>query len=440
MSLTRMLLPLLTMAGVTAPVAPAPGRPAPREWQAGFSRRADVEFRLLLEKLPAAAYTCDQAGLITFFNNRAVELWGREPLLNDPRDRFCGSFRLFGADGAPISHDACWMALALRDDRSYDGHEIVIERPDCSRRTVLAHASPIHGPRGRVTGAVNVLVDITDRKLAETRLQQADRAKDEFLAMLAHELRGPLAPMHNALQLMRLSTATSPADGARETLGRQLQHLTRVVDDLLDLSRITRNTLELRRERVALGPIIDQAVDTCRPMADCADHAIEVAQPSRPIHLDADPVRLTQVLANLLANACRYTDAGGRIRIEVVRSQREAVVSVRDNGAGIAAESLDTIFDLFARAASGQRGDDGLGIGLTLARRITELHGGSIEARSDGPGTGSEFRVRLPVTDAAKARRPIPAPATVSTMPAPRSRSPAACARMPSCWISACRR
>ena len=159
----------------------------------------ELQFRRLLEKLPAGAYTCDTEGLITYFNQHAVELWGRAPKLNDPVDRFCGSFKLFSTDGSPMAHDECWMAMALQMDTEYNAHEIVIERPDGQRLTALAHANPIHDESGKLLGAVNVLVDISDRKRAEDALKEADRSKNEFLATLAHELRNPLAPIRNAL-------------------------------------------------------------------------------------------------------------------------------------------------------------------------------------------------------------------------------------------------
>jgi PAS domain-containing protein len=162
-----------------------------------------------LEKLPAAAYTCDIAGHITYFNQKAVELWGRAPALNDAEDRFCGSFKLYSADGAPIRHDQCWMALALQRDEEFNGEEILIERPDGSKVTVLAHANPIHDESGALCGAVNVLIDITERKATENLLKDSNRTKEEFLATLAHELRNPLAPVRNALQILHLRGAPS---------------------------------------------------------------------------------------------------------------------------------------------------------------------------------------------------------------------------------------
>lgn len=368
-------------------------------WQVGFSRQSDLEFRRLLDKLPAAAYTCDADGLITYFNDHAVELWGREPRLRHPSDRFCGSFLLFAPDGSPIPHADCWMALALRENRQYNGEEIIIERKDGTRCTVLAHANPLHDRAGRIIGAVNVLVDITDRKRAETVLREADRSKNEFLAMLAHELRNPLAPMHSALRLMRLTDDAAALMHARGTLERQLGHLTRVVDDLLDLARITRNTLELRRERIDLRSVLHQAVETCRPQLESASQALSVNLTDEPMQLDADPHRLAQLFGNLLNNASKYTEARGRVWLTAERQGSDAIVTVRDNGIGIAPEAVARIFDMFIRVdESVQRAHDGLGIGLSLARRVVELHGGTIEASSAGLGMGSEFRVHLPLT------------------------------------------
>lgn len=404
----RLELPI-ALSGLLAVVTRSAARraadsPAEPDWQAAFPRRSDLEFRRLLDRLPAAAYTCDAEGLITYFNQRAVDLWGREPALHDPIDRFCGSFKLFAADGTPIPHERCWMALALRENRAYNGEEIIIERPDGSRWTVLAHANPLHDEDEGVSGAVNVLVDITDRKRAEELLHEADRTKNEFLATLAHELRSPLAPMATALEVMRRSDDDATAEQARETLQRQVSHLTRIVDDLLDLSRITRNELELRPAPVDLASVIGQAVETSRPLADCAHHEVVVDLPEEPIELRADAVRLTQLFANLLTNACKYTPPGGRISVTAQRDGTKATVSVTDTGIGISRDLLPHVFDLFRRSEeSAARSREGLGIGLTLARRVAEQHGGTIDASSPGPGSGSTFTVRLPVLDSAQA-------------------------------------
>jgi PAS domain S-box-containing protein len=612
---------------------------------------SDLPYYCLLEKLPAGAYLCDAQGLITYYNRQAAQMWGREPTLLDAVDRFCGSLRLYRTDGAPIRHDECWMAHALRTGAEYDGEEIVIERSDGSRITVLAHVSPIRDQAGQLLGAVNVLVDISDRKRAEAvlseseqrfakfmqhlpglawikdlngryvfvndaaerafrrpraelhglrdeelfppetavqfrendrqalastggietietleqedgwhhslvskfpipgpdgqpaliggiaiditqrihmeqalrtserlyraigesidygvwvcdpagrniyasesllrmtgltqeecsnlgwgsalhpddaeatiaawkqcvasgkqwdrehrfrsadgswrpvlargvpvrneqgeitawaginldisrlkqvedRLREADRRKDEFLAMLAHELRNPLAPLSNALNLLRLSDDLSPtANRMREIMEQQVNQLIHLVDDLLEVSRITRGKIELRKELVDLAAVVRGAVETSRPLIEAAGHQLAIVLPPEPVILNADPVRLTQVIANLLNNAAKYTDDGGQIWLTARPDGDEIAISVRDNGMGIPAETLPHIFDLFAQGdGTAHRTEGGLGIGLTLARSLVLLHGGRIEARSAGRNSGSEFVVHLPRT------------------------------------------
>lgn len=615
-----------------------------------MGRTDEVTYRRLLEKLPAGAYTCNADGLITYYNRHAVLLWGREPRLNEPIDRFCGSFRLYSSDGQPISHDECWMARALRTGEDYDGEEIVIERPDGSRITVLAHASPIRDDSGKLQGAVNVLVDITDRKHSEAvlreseqrfakfmqhlpglawikdvegrymfvndaaarafrrpreeicgrrdedlfppetavlfrdndaravacatgvetiemlehedgwhhsivskfpiagpdgatamiggmaiditerihaeqsvrtserlyraigesidygvwvcdpqgrniytsesflklvgltqdqcsnlgwgdvlhpddmadtlaawqqcvrtgkqwdrehrvrdvdggwrsvlargvpvrnergeitawaginldisrlkdvenQLREADRRKDEFLAMLAHELRNPLAPISNSLNLLRLTDDLSPsAVRVREIMEQQVAQLIHLVDDLLEVSRITRGKIELRREMIELASVVRGVVEASRPLIEAARHQLAIALPPEPLTLHADAVRLTQVLSNLLNNAAKYTDHGGQIWLTARRLGNEVMISVRDTGVGLPVEMLPRIFDLFAQVdRTLHRSQGGLGIGLTLARSLVQLHGGRIEARSEGPGRGSEFIIHLPL-------------------------------------------
>jgi PAS domain S-box-containing protein len=372
------------------------GRP---EWQAAFSRRSEVEFRELLENLPVGAYTCDVAGVITYYNRRAVDVWGREPALNDPGERCCGAFLMFTADGNAIQDGDCWLRRAVREDRAFLGEEIQIERPNGSRTTVLTYARPIHDEDGVVVGAVSMMVDITQQKHVEQQLRRADRAKDQFLAMLAHELRNPLAPMHNALQIMRLaSDDASAVEQARGTIERQLQHLTRVVDDMIDVSRVTRNTLTLRRERVDLATVVRQALETCEPLFKAMQHEVEVTVAPDPLCVHGDPMRLSQVLTSLLSNAAKYTRPNGHIWIRVERQGSDALMLVRDSGIGIATQDLTSIFDLFTSVDGvPQAPQPGLGIGLTLARGLAELHGGSIRVSSDGLDKGSEFQVRLPL-------------------------------------------
>jgi len=792
--------------------------PADRAERVG--RERELPFPRLLEKLPAGAYTCDCAGLITYFNRHAVQIWGRSPKLNDSADRFCGSFRLFAPDGTPISHDECWMARALREGKDYNGEEIVIEREDGSRVTVLAHASPLYDDSGKMLGAMNVLVDISDRKQAEAattllaaivessddaivsksldgrilswnagaerlfgyaaeeaigspitiiippdrldeegailarlrrgeriehfetqrvskqgrridisltispirdsagrivgaskvardvtgqkqaakalrasedrfrvfsdnspaaifikdlagrytlanplacqalgrpegvvglsdadllplevaarlrehdaevistgraieheefvgsaagnrdflavrfplldaggettgvcgvaidisdrkrsaealsalrdqlatqlsdlrrlhemserlsttlalqsileetlrtaaaledadlgllslcepsenrlrveaslgysdevlesiaripavgstcfrdrkrvvvadvetdptfaphrdaacragiraihstplitrsgkivgvlslhfrdthspsdqetqlidlcarqavdfienarlydQLRDADQRKDEFLAMLAHELRNPLAPISNSLHILRMSGDLSPADQrVREIMERQVGHMVRLVDDLLEVSRITRGKVEMRKESVSLAAILENAVETSRPLIEAAGHQLAIGISPEPMTLEADPVRLTQVIANLLNNAAKYTEASGQIWLTAQRDGNHAVVSVRDTGMGISADMQPHIFDLFTQVdRTLNRAQGGLGIGLTLAKSMVQMHGGQIDVKSPGAGQGSEFIVRLPL-------------------------------------------
>jgi signal transduction histidine kinase/CheY-like chemotaxis protein len=231
------------------------------------------------------------------------------------------------------------------------------------------------------------------------QLADADRRKDEFLAMLGHELRNPLAPVTTALQLMRMhSDEPLRVARARETIERQVEHMTRLIDDLLDVSRITRGKIELRHETVVLSSLVARAVEAARPVIDERGHRLTLDLPDEPVALNGDPARLEQVLANLLNNAAKYTDVGGRVWVRAVVDAGHVVISVKDNGAGLTPAMRDHVFDLFVQGPDVRayaRG--GLGIGLTLVRRLVEMHGGTAEVRSDGPGQGSEFIVRLPL-------------------------------------------
>ena len=266
--------------------------------------------------------------------------------------------------------------------------------------------SPIKDEAGRVVGASKIIRDITDRKETEERvyrlmadLKDADRRKDEFLATLAHELRGPLAPLRNMLEIMKRADGNGELlQQARDTMERQLGQMVRLVDDLFDVSRITRNKLELRMERVELASVIHQSVEACRPLAESANHEVTVTLPPEPIYLHADPVRLAQVFDNLLNNSCKYTEPGGKIWLTAERQGSDVVVKVKDTGIGIPTDKLASVFEMFSQVHSAlQRSQGGLGIGLTLVKRLVEMHGGSVGVISEGPGRGSEFVVRLPV-------------------------------------------
>lgn len=281
-------------------------------------------------------------------------------------------------------------------------------------RTVLLDAnSHWEGPRFEYSRCV--LRDITERKRAESEaarllesLRSADRKKDEFLAMLAHELRSPLAPISASLEILQHEPDARTAQQARAVIGRQLAQMVRLVDDLLQMSRITHNRLELRREHVRLAEVIEHAVEASRPLIDARCHAFELELPNQLLMIDADPARLAQVFANLLHNAAKFTKPGGRISLRVRRHGAEALITVSDNGVGVPADMIDHIFETFTRFESS---DDvvagGLGLGLSLVQRLTQLHGGRVEAASEGLGRGTRFTVHLPLISAREGEAPL---------------------------------
>jgi PAS domain S-box-containing protein len=303
------------------------------------------------------------------------------------------------------------------------GREVEGLRRDGTRFPLDLTVSEVPLPDRRIfTG---ILRDATERKQAEQALRDADRKKDAFLAMLGHELRNPLAGVSNGLHLLAdAAIAPEVADRTRLIMRQQLRILSRLVDDLLDVSRITRGKIRLKRERVELGELVRQSVEALRPKLDARGHTVDLALPDQPIHLDADPIRLGQVLTNLLHNAIRYTPPGGHIEVTGTRNPGdppEVEIRFRDNGEGIAPEILPEIFELFAQAPQAlDRAKGGLGIGLTLARGLVELHGGTIQAHSAGVGQGSEFVVALPAppmapnAPAETPHRPLARPATAA--------------------------
>ncbi len=245
----------------------------------------------------------------------------------------------------------------------------------------------------------NLQSEVAERARAEAALKEADRHKDEFLAMLAHELRNPLAPILNAVQLMRMKPMADPQlSRSREVIERQLAHLTRLVDDLLDVARITRGRINLSREPIELAVLIARAVETVQPLIQECGHAFTSEIPDATLRVNADPLRLTQALGNVLGNAAKYTERGGRISLSVRRQGTDVEIRVRDTGIGIPAELLPRIFDLFTQPdRKSDHPHSGLGIGLALVHRLLQMHGGSITAHSEGTGLGSEFVIRLPL-------------------------------------------
>ncbi len=312
---------------------------------------------------------------------------------------------------------ACWKA-ACEDRADYD-LEYRIRRHDGEYHWFKTRGVPMRDEHGRIIYWFGTCTDIEDVKRLEAALRDADRRKDEFLATLAHELRNPLAPLRNGLQIMRLAAGEPQAiDDARKLMERQVAHMVRLIDDLMDVSRITRGKLELRREKVKIASVIHAAVETSRPLVESLGHRLTVTLPEAPVVVDADPTRLAQVLSNLLNNAAKYTEPGGVIALTVECQATAVAVSVRDNGIGIPPEMLPQIFDMFTQVdGSLGKSQGGLGIGLTLVRKLVEMHGGSVEARSAGHGSGSEFLIRLPVVEALDPLTLSPEPEPVASIP-----------------------
>jgi signal transduction histidine kinase len=299
--------------------------------------------------------------------------------------------------GQPIPENELPMQYAIAN-RTHVRNDIEIVRRDGTVLYVQNDVEPLFDASGVVIGCISVVVDFTARKYTEDLLREADQRKDEFLATLSHELRNPLAPIRNALELIRRSPDDKPLRGrAYAIMERQLHQLVRLTDDLLDVSRITRNRIELRRERVDLRGALHSAIETTQPLLDAAGHQLDVQLPDRPLWVFADLTRLSQAFANLLNNAAKYTDRGGRVSLRATVLDSHVTVTVTDTGIGIPPDLLPRIFDMFMQVDhTSDRGRSGLGIGLTLARRLIELHGGTIEVRSGGGGT--TFVARLPLT------------------------------------------
>jgi PAS domain S-box-containing protein len=378
-------------------------------------RASEERFQVLFDLGPVAIFSCDRQGVLQNYNRRAAELWGREPMRGDEAERYCGSLRLFAADGQPLPHEKSPIVEVLETGKMVKDAEVSIERPDGSRIFVAVSFAPLRSDHGEIVGAISAFHDITERRELEDslvaragELAQADRSKDEFLAMLAHELRNPLAPLRHAAEILRTPEADAEErEQAHQILARQIANMERMIDDLLDVSRITEGKIELQKQATPLETIFTSAAHAARPGLAARGQELTVSLPAEPIFLEADPTRLDQVFGNLLGNACKYTGRGGHISLTAERTAGEppeVLVRVRDNGVGIAPEVLPHIFDLFVQATRAlDRAHGGLGIGLTLVQRLVKLHGGTVEARSDGVGQGSEFLVRLPILSGAAA-------------------------------------
>jgi PAS domain S-box-containing protein len=402
-------------------------------------RESEERFRLLVEGvLDYAIFRLDAEGVVQTWNAgaeritgfRAHEIVGRHFSVFYPEDALARQWPQYE------------LEVASREGRFED--EGIRVRKDGTTYWANVIITALHDDQGRPRGFAKITRDLTERKRAEDALVQArvdlelrvdertaelaafnqslraemakgrrleeeltrrvqelrekDRAKDEFLAMLAHELRNPLAPIRNALEVLKLKVGPgAELQGVNQIIDRQLRHLTRMVDDLLDVSRVTRNTLELRKSPSDLGAIVAAAVETSRPLIESQRHALTVETPSPPVVLDVDAARVAQALANLLNNAAKFTDPGGRIGLWARRLADQVEITVRDDGIGLLPEEQERIFELFVQGhGTTERLRSGLGIGLTLVKRLVEMHGGTVEARSEGRGRGTEVTIRLP--------------------------------------------
>ena len=368
-------------------------------------RQREAESRRLLElhrttmaNLGEGVYTVDRQGLVTYVNHEAERLfgWTAAELLGK---RMHDVTHYQHPDGSPFPIEECSGFRVLHEGRVLRDFEDTFIRKDGTFFPVAYSSSPLRDADDQIIGLVVAFQDITERKLHEQALRDADRRKDEFLAMLAHELRNPLAPIRNSLNLLQLMSQSEPTvQQIGQMMERQVNHMVRLVDDLLEVSRITRGKIELRLELVELAGVVRTSIETSQALITAAGHQLAVSLPADPLTVNADPVRLSQIISNLLNNSAKYTEAGGQIWLTVRREDDCVAISVRDNGIGIAAAMLPHVFQLFTQVdRQASRAQGGLGIGLTLVKSLTEMHGGQVHAHSAGLGQGSEFVVRLPL-------------------------------------------
>ncbi len=386
-------------------------------------KRAEADrekFVTLVENSTDFIGMCDLHGIPFFINRAGLEMVGLDDL--EEAKRIPVSSFFFPEDQPRIMQEFFPSIL----EKGHGEIEIRFRHFKTGEARWMAYkVLTVPDATGRPVAFATVSQDVTQRKRLEDNLRslaldlsERDRRKNEFLAMLAHELRNPLAPISNAARaLSRGGGSVDAVQSASDMLERQVGQMSRLVDDLLDMSRITRGKIELRKERLELAPIVNQAVEAVRANYRNMNHELTVTLPTQPVHVDADPTRLAQVIGNLLNNACKFTDKGGHVWLTVEHDDERVVVRVRDNGIGIAADQLPHLFEMFVQVdTSLERSRDGLGIGLTLVKTLVEMHGGTVDAHSDGPGRGSEFAIRLPILVEAPTALPLasvnePAPA-----------------------------
>ena len=368
-------------------------------------------FRVTLASIGDAVITTDVAGRVTFLNTVAQALtgWTQEEAIGQPLEN------VFDIVNEVTRQRVDSPALRVLREGAIVGlanHTLLIAR-NGTETPIDDSAAPIRDAGGAIMGTVLVFRDITERKRAEKALREDDRRKDEFLATLAHELRNPLAPLRNALQLARHANSNAggnPDDNAvrpgalLDMMDRQVEQMVRLVDDLLDLARVTQGKLRLHLKSTDLITVVNNALEISTPILQQTGHKVGASLPHEPLYVDGDATRLSQVVCNLLNNAAKFSEVGSTVQLAVTREDRHIVVKVKDQGIGLPPDKLEEIFEMFSQLdRSLERPASGLGVGLPLARQIVQMHGGTIQASSPGPGHGSEFIVRLPQADAAPA-------------------------------------
>jgi PAS domain S-box-containing protein len=369
-------------------------------------RHSEEEIRFISESTPAVLWRATPDGLLDYLSPRAAEYCGTSP------DSLLGRGYLAFLHPDDVSPTVDLWSHARGTGVPFEA-EYRLRRADGTYRWHLARALARRDASGTITRWYGSVVDVDGRRRAEVALREADRRKDEFLALLAHELRNPLAPIRHALDVQARAGGDLQAwKEMRETMERQVAHLVRLVDDLLDVSRVTTGQIALRRELVDVREIVADALETCRQLFDAREHRVTTGLPSDALMVHGDRIRLAQALTNVVNNAAKFTEPGGEIDIVAGQFDGMIQIRVRDSGVGISEEQLPRIFDLFSRSdASPDREHAGLGVGLTLARWLIDLHAGALSASSAGEGRGSEFRITLPSTTAVAARRdsgPLP--------------------------------
>lgn len=354
-------------------------------------RRSELRYRTLVNATSAVTWSCPPSGLHVEPQPEWMAFTGQtaEEMLGDGWTR-----AVHPEDVAAAT--STWREAVARGELCESEHRL--RRHDGQWRWMSMRAAPVRDAEGEITEWFGMNIDITERKAAEDALRDADRRKDEFLAMLAHELRNLLAPIKTGLFILQSSVDGAKAARVHDIMARQLDHLVRLVDELLEISRISYGRIDLRKKSIDLTQVVNDAVAASESLISEHGHRLTVLLPPEPLPLDADPTRLAQVIANLLNNAAKFTKPGGRIEISARREDREVAVSVRDDGVGIPADKLRYIFDLFTQLDNSlDRSRSGLGIGLAVVRSLVEMHGGRVDARSEGAGRGSELIVYLPL-------------------------------------------